>query len=56
MLPYYRYTFVDLAQIVCKVPETLPEVHSSTEDEDLGGYASEPSTITRVTIMKILDI
>lgn len=44
-----EYTFVDLAQIVCKVPETVPENPSSTEDEEFGGYVSEPSSTARVS-------
>lgn len=44
-----QYSFVDLAQIVCKVPETHQERHEdmSSEDEDdyFVGYASEPSTL-----------
>lgn len=41
-----QYTFVDLAQIVCKVPVTCQDRHSdelSSEDEYIG-YASEPSS------------
>lgn len=45
-----EYTFVDLAQIVCKVPETVPETASSSEDERFGGYVSEPSASVRVSI------
>jgi len=37
--------------MVCKVPETLADIHSTSEDEDLGGYASEPSTIARVSYL-----
>lgn len=41
-----EYTFIDLAQIVCKVPETYPErCYSSSEDDYYDGYASEPSNI-----------
>jgi lysophospholipid hydrolase len=42
-----RYTFVDLAQIVCRVPETCQERHDdlSSEDDYFAGYASEPSTL-----------
>ncbi|KAL1400961.1 hypothetical protein pipiens_007005 [Culex pipiens pipiens] len=41
-----EYSFIDLAQIVCKVPETYPERgYSSSEDDYYDGYASEPSTI-----------
>lgn len=41
-----QYTFVDLAQIVCKVPVTCQDRHSdelSSEDEYIG-YASEPTS------------
>lgn len=42
----FRYTFVDLAQIVCKVPETYAEKEELTSDDDyFEGYASEPSTM-----------
>lgn len=44
-----RYTFVDLAQIVCKVPDPVPENQSSTDDEGFGGYVSEPSSTARVS-------
>ncbi|XP_053677884.1 neuropathy target esterase sws [Anopheles nili] len=41
-----EYSFVDLAQIVCKVPETHPERgYSSSEDDYYDGYASEPSSM-----------
>lgn len=43
-----NYTFVDLAQIVCKVPEICQERHddlSSEDDDYFVGYASEPSTL-----------
>lgn len=42
-----NYTFVDLAQIVCKVPEICQEKHVdlSSEDEYFIGYASEPSNL-----------
>uniref|UniRef100_A0A2M4C6K7 Putative patatin-like phospholipase domain protein n=1 Tax=Anopheles marajoara TaxID=58244 RepID=A0A2M4C6K7_9DIPT len=40
-----EYSFVDLAQLVCKVPETHPErVYSSSEEDYYDGYASEPSS------------
>ncbi|XP_052867526.1 neuropathy target esterase sws isoform X1 [Anopheles cruzii] len=40
-----EYTFVDLAQLVCKVPETYPErIYSSSEEDYYDGYASEPSS------------
>ncbi|XP_055523326.1 neuropathy target esterase sws-like [Wyeomyia smithii] len=46
MHSFNDYTFIDLAQIVCKVPETYPErCYSSSEDDYYDGYASEPSTI-----------
>lgn len=47
-LPFSHYTFVDLAQIVCKVPVTCQDRQSddmSSEDEYFGGYASEPSSL-----------
>jgi lysophospholipid hydrolase len=43
-----QYTFVDLAQIVCKVPVTCQDRHSdelSSEDEYFAGYASEPTSL-----------
>lgn len=43
-----QYSFVDLAQIVCKVPETHQERHddfTSEDDDYFVGYASEPSTL-----------
>ncbi|KAL7028237.1 hypothetical protein ACKWTF_005772 [Chironomus riparius] len=42
-----NYTFVDLAQIVCRVPEICQERHDdlSSEDDYFVGYASEPSTL-----------
>lgn len=46
--PLNQYTFVDLAQIVCKVPVTCQDRHSdelSSEDEYFGGYASEPTSL-----------
>lgn len=46
--PLNQYTFVDLAQIVCKVPVTCQDRHSddmSSEDEYFGGYASEPTNL-----------
>ncbi|XP_030244299.1 neuropathy target esterase sws isoform X2 [Drosophila navojoa] len=42
-----EYTFIDLAQIVCKLPETyaLNTVDIFSEDEDFDGYISEPTTL-----------
>ncbi len=42
-----RYTFIDLAQIVCKLPETRHEKmeSSSSSDEEYDGYISEPTTL-----------
>lgn len=44
-----NYNFVDLAQIVCKVPQTCNERQhddlSSEDDDYFIGYASEPSTL-----------
>lgn len=37
-----HFRFIDLAQIICKVPETVPDHLSSSEDEMATGYASEP--------------
>ncbi|KAM7350593.1 patatin like phospholipase domain containing sws isoform 2-T2 [Cochliomyia hominivorax] len=48
-----EYTFIDLAQIVCKLPETYvdhPQQHHTyfySEDEDYDGYISEPSNYNR---------
>ncbi|KAG5683909.1 hypothetical protein PVAND_013168 [Polypedilum vanderplanki] len=41
------YTFVDLAQIVCKIPEICQDKNEdlSSEDDYFAGYASEPSTL-----------
>jgi lysophospholipid hydrolase len=53
--PFTQYTFVDLAQIVCKVPETCQDRQSddmSSEDEYFGGYASEPTNL-RANLKKI---
>lgn len=39
-----RYSFIDLAQIVCKLPETRNEKsYSSSSDEEYDGYISEPN-------------
>ncbi|XP_030378063.1 neuropathy target esterase sws isoform X1 [Scaptodrosophila lebanonensis] len=42
-----EYTFIDLAQIVCKLPETYAfnSADIFSEDEDCDGYISEPSTL-----------
>uniref|UniRef100_A0A6B2ECE5 Neuropathy target esterase sws n=1 Tax=Phlebotomus kandelakii TaxID=1109342 RepID=A0A6B2ECE5_9DIPT len=42
-----EYTFTDLAQIVCRVPETYTEHQYSSTDEDVyfDGYISEPSSL-----------
>ncbi|EDW78358.2 uncharacterized protein Dwil_GK16217, isoform C [Drosophila willistoni] len=42
-----EYTFIDLAQIVCKLPETyaVNTAEIFSEDEDCDGYISEPSTL-----------
>ncbi|XP_037936421.1 neuropathy target esterase sws isoform X1 [Teleopsis dalmanni] len=47
-----EYSFIDLAQIVCKLPETyVDRSHQNpymfSEDEDFDGYISEPSTYKR---------
>lgn len=41
-----QYTFVDLAQIVCKVPVTCQDRHSDelSSEEEYIGYASEPTS------------
>lgn len=45
-----EYTFIDLAQIVCKLPETyaLNTQDLFSEDEDFDGYISEPTTLNMV--------
>ncbi|XP_060661672.1 neuropathy target esterase sws isoform X1 [Drosophila nasuta] len=42
-----EYTFIDLAQIVCKLPETYVQqpLDIFSEDEDFDGYISEPTTL-----------
>lgn len=41
-----EYTFVDLAQIVCKVPEMgMDRSYLSSSDEEFDGYISEPTTM-----------
>lgn len=47
----YRYTFVDLAQIVCRLPETYLAVDLSSDDDFFDGYASEPSTLHTVSLI-----
>lgn len=46
-----RYSFIDLAQIVCKLPETrFEKSYSSSSDEEYDGYNSEPSMLVSVNI------
>ncbi|XP_034671332.1 neuropathy target esterase sws isoform X3 [Drosophila subobscura] len=42
-----EYTFIDLAQIVCRLPETygVNAADLFSEDEDCDGYISEPTTL-----------
>ncbi|XP_033150153.1 neuropathy target esterase sws isoform X1 [Drosophila busckii] len=42
-----EYTFIDLAQIVCKLPETYAPNTADlfSEDDDYDGYISEPTTL-----------
>ncbi|XP_034123912.1 neuropathy target esterase sws isoform X4 [Drosophila guanche] len=42
-----EYTFIDLAQIVCRLPETygVNAADLFSEDEDFDGYISEPTTL-----------
>ncbi|KAH8331975.1 hypothetical protein KR067_006384 [Drosophila pandora] len=42
-----EYTFIDLAQIVCRLPETNAGNSADifSEDEDCDGYISEPTTL-----------
>lgn len=43
-----EYSFVDLAQIVCKVPEMrMDRNYLSSSDEEFDGYISEPTTLVR---------
>lgn len=45
-----EYTFIDLAQIVCKLPETYTDSNFLySEDEEFDGYISEPSTFHTVS-------
>lgn len=46
---FQRYSFIDLAQIVCKVPERLlvEQLSTSSSDEEYEGYISEPSNLVR---------
>lgn len=45
-----RYSFIDLAQIVCKLPETrIENSYVSSSDEDYDGYISEPSNLVSLT-------
>ncbi|XP_067640020.1 neuropathy target esterase sws isoform X2 [Eurosta solidaginis] len=52
------YTFIDLAHIVCKLPETYvssEQWHQGylfSEDEDYDGYISEPSTYKRIKLKR----
>ncbi|XP_053950453.1 neuropathy target esterase sws isoform X2 [Anastrepha ludens] len=52
------YTFIDLAHIVCKLPETyisneqFQQGYLFSEDEDYDGYISEPSTYKRIKIKR----
>lgn len=43
----FRYTFIDLAQIVCKVPEMSVDrnYRELSSDEEYDGYISEPTTL-----------
>lgn len=57
-----EYTFIDLAQIVCKLPDLDHPFHSDhhhqnyfySEDEDYDGYISEPSIYNRVSVFFII--
>lgn len=44
-----EYTFIDLAQIVCKLPETYADKYTYSDDEEFDGYISEPSTFHAVS-------
>lgn len=46
---FSRYSFIDLAQIICKVPELKVEnSDESSSDDDYDGYISEPSNLVSV--------
>lgn len=51
---FQRYSFIDLAQIVCKVPERLlvEQISSSSSDEEYEGYISEPSNLVRTKFIR----
>lgn len=50
-----RYSFIDLAQIVCKLPETRFEnAYSSSSDEDFDGYISEPNMMVSINFLYII--
>lgn len=53
-----EYTFIDLAQIVCKLPETyaLNNQDLFSEDEDFDGYISEPTTLNTVSGRRSLPL
>lgn len=57
-----EYSFIDLAQIVCKLPETnITHVEDEnayiySEDEDYDGYISEPSSLTRVRLCLLFQL
>lgn len=46
-----RYSFIDLAQIVCKVKAEarIEQISSSSSDEEFDGYISEPSNLVRTS-------
>lgn len=47
-----EYTFVDLAQIVCKLPDTrCDKSYSSSSDEEYDGYISEPTTLVNISFL-----
>lgn len=51
-----EYTFVDLAQIVCKLPEThVDKGYLSSTDEEFDGYISEPTTLVKCTFVSQLS-
>lgn len=51
-----EYTFIDLAQIVCKLPETCVEGSLFSEDEEFDGYISEPSNFHAVSLLKFCTV